>query len=84
MSFIYRYPENVFFLFMKLFFQDIIKELVLTTGGEDDMTQILQTLQSSPSNAIQLKIDILEALRLCLKESHRTRTVFRKVKKNQK
>ncbi|XP_044762510.1 WD repeat and FYVE domain-containing protein 3 [Coccinella septempunctata] len=57
----------------------IIKELILTTGGDDDMTQILQTLQSDPSSNLQLKIDILEALRLCLKESHRTRTVFRKV-----
>ncbi|KAK9884773.1 hypothetical protein WA026_009003 [Henosepilachna vigintioctopunctata] len=57
----------------------IIKELVLTTGGDDDMSQLLQTLQQTPISAIQLKSDILEALRLCLKESHRTRTVFRKV-----
>jgi hypothetical protein len=57
----------------------IIKELVLTTGGDDDMAQLLTTLHAAPRTALQLKIDILEALRLCLKESHRTRTVFRKV-----
>lgn len=57
----------------------IIKELVLTTGGDDDMAQLLTTLHSTPRNELDLKIDILEALKLCLKESHRTRTVFRKV-----
>ncbi|XP_018577977.1 WD repeat and FYVE domain-containing protein 3 [Anoplophora glabripennis] len=57
----------------------IIKELVLTTGGDDDMAQLLTTLHSAPRTDLQLKMDILEALKLCLKESHRTRTVFRKV-----
>lgn len=57
----------------------IIKELVLTAGGDDDMAQLLFTLHSAPRANLQLKIDILEALKLCLKESHRTRTVFRKV-----
>ncbi|KAJ8919114.1 hypothetical protein NQ315_012099 [Exocentrus adspersus] len=57
----------------------IIKELVLTTGGDDDMAQLLTTLHSAPRTDLQLKIDILEALKICLKESHRTRTVFRKV-----
>ncbi|XP_056639814.1 WD repeat and FYVE domain-containing protein 3 isoform X1 [Diorhabda sublineata] len=56
----------------------IIKELVLTTGGDDDMGQLLNTLHSVPRTQLQLKIDILEALKICLKESHRTRTVFRK------
>lgn len=57
----------------------IIKELVLTTGGDEDMAQLLTTLHSAPRTALQLKTDILEALKICLKESHRTRTVFRKV-----
>ncbi|KAF5299222.1 hypothetical protein FQA39_LY02395 [Lamprigera yunnana] len=57
----------------------IIRELVLTTGGDDDMAQLLATLHSAPSSSLQLKIDILKALLLCLRESHRTRTVFRKV-----
>lgn len=57
----------------------IIKELVLTTGGDDDMAQLLTTLHSTSRDELDMKIDILEALKLCLKESHRTRTVFRKV-----
>lgn len=57
----------------------IIKELILTTGGDDDMAQLLTTLHSTPKTYLQLKIDILKALLLCLRESHRTRTVFRKV-----
>lgn len=57
----------------------IIRELILTTGGDDDMTQLLTTLHSTPKTALQLKTDILKALVLCLRESHRTRTVFRKV-----
>lgn len=57
----------------------IIKELVLTSGGDDDMGHLLNTLHSAPRTDLDLKMDILEALKLCLKESHRTRTVFRKV-----
>nr|CAI5836643.1 unnamed protein product [Callosobruchus analis] len=57
----------------------IIKELVLSSGGDDDMTQLLNTLHSASSTELQIKIDILDALRICLKESHRIRTVFRKV-----
>lgn len=58
----------------------IIKELVLTSGGDDDMGHLLNTLQSASRTDLSLKIDILEALKICLKESHRTRTVFRKVR----
>lgn len=43
------------------------------------MAQLLTTLHSTPKTALQLKTDILKALLLCLRESHRTRTVFRKV-----
>lgn len=57
----------------------IIRELILTTGGDDDMAQLLTTLHSTPKTSLQLKTDILKALLLCLRESHRTRTVFRKV-----
>nr|CAI5817565.1 unnamed protein product [Callosobruchus analis] len=53
--------------------------LVLSSGGDDDMTQLLNTLHSASSTELQIKIDILDALRICLKESHRIRTVFRKV-----
>lgn len=44
------------------------------------MAQLLNTLHSASKTELQLKINILEALKLCLKESHRTRTVFRKVR----
>lgn len=44
------------------------------------MAQLLATLHSAPRSALQLKIDILKALLLCLRDSHRTRTVFRKVR----
>lgn len=57
----------------------IIRELILTTGGDDDMAQLLGTLHSAPRSGLQLKIDILKALLSCLRDSHRTRTVFRKV-----
>ncbi|CAH0558995.1 unnamed protein product [Brassicogethes aeneus] len=57
----------------------IIKELALTTGGDDDMAHLLNTLHQASSTELSVKIDILEALKQCLKESHRTRTVFRKV-----
>lgn len=57
----------------------VIRELILTTGGDDDMAQLLTTLHSTPKTSLQLKTDILKALLLCLRESHRTRTVFRKV-----
>nr|XP_022905895.1 WD repeat and FYVE domain-containing protein 3-like [Onthophagus taurus] len=57
----------------------IIRELVLTSGGDEDMAQLLATLHTAPRHALLLKMDILKALLQCLKESHRTRTVFRKV-----
>lgn len=43
------------------------------------MGQLLATLHSAPRTALQLKTDILKALLVCLRDSHRTRTVFRKV-----
>lgn len=57
----------------------IIRELVLTVGGDDDMATLLGTLHSAPRSDLQLKTDILKALLACLRDSHRTRTVFRKV-----
>lgn len=43
------------------------------------MAQLLVTLHSASRAALHLKIDILKALLICLRDSHRTRTVFRKV-----
>ncbi|XP_018321850.1 WD repeat and FYVE domain-containing protein 3 [Agrilus planipennis] len=57
----------------------MIRELILTSGGDDDMSQLMTTLHSSSRDELSLKIEILKALLSCLKESHRSRTVFRKI-----
>lgn len=57
----------------------IIRELILSSGGDDDMLFILTTMHAAPANHIQLKMQILKALLGCLRDSHRTRTLFRKV-----
>ena len=43
------------------------------------MLFILSTMHSAPSFNIELKIQILKTLLGCLRDSHRTRTIFRKV-----
>lgn len=57
----------------------IMRELVLSAGGDDDMLFILTTMHSAPPQNIELKMQILKALLSCLRDSHRTRTIFRKV-----
>lgn len=57
----------------------IIQQLVLSLSGEDDMGTLLGLMHSAPPTELQLKTDILRALLSVLRESHRTRTVFRKV-----
>ncbi|XP_043249922.1 WD repeat and FYVE domain-containing protein 3 isoform X1 [Colletes gigas] len=57
----------------------IVRELILSAGGDDDMATLLGVMHSAPSNALILKTHILKSLLACLRESHRTRTVFRKV-----
>lgn len=57
----------------------IIRELILSAGGDDDMLFILTTMHSAPGHYIELKMQILRALLGCLRDSHRTRTIFRKV-----
>ncbi|XP_063226772.1 WD repeat and FYVE domain-containing protein 3 isoform X2 [Bacillus rossius redtenbacheri] len=57
----------------------IVCELILSTGGDDDMGTLLGMMHSAPSSALTLKTHILKSLLGCLRESHRTRTVFRKV-----
>uniref|UniRef100_A0A670KCI7 WD repeat and FYVE domain containing 3 n=1 Tax=Podarcis muralis TaxID=64176 RepID=A0A670KCI7_PODMU len=57
----------------------IIQQLVLSPSGDDDMGTLLGLMHSAPPTELQLKTDILRALLSVLKESHRTRTVFRKV-----
>lgn len=57
----------------------IMRELILSAGGDDDMLFILVTMHSAPPQNIELKMQILKALLSCLRDSHRTRTLFRKV-----
>lgn len=57
----------------------IIRELILSNGGDDDMLFILTTMHSAPAHNIELKIQILKSVLGCLRDSHRTRVVFRKV-----
>ncbi|XP_076326045.1 WD repeat and FYVE domain containing 3 bchs isoform X2 [Tachypleus tridentatus] len=57
----------------------IVQQLVLNTGGDDDMGTLLGLMHSAPIKALDLKVDILKSLLFVLGESHRTRTVFRKV-----
>ncbi|XP_054630463.1 WD repeat and FYVE domain-containing protein 3 isoform X3 [Dunckerocampus dactyliophorus] len=57
----------------------IIQQLVLSPSGDDDMGTLLGLMHSAPPRELQLKTDILRALLAVLRESHRTRTVFRKV-----
>lgn len=57
----------------------IIRELILSNGGDDDMLFILTTMHSAPPYNIELKMQILKSVLGCLRDSHRTRVVFRKV-----
>lgn len=57
----------------------IIRELILSNSGDDDMLFILTTMHSAPAHNIELKIQILKSVLGCLRDSHRTRVVFRKV-----
>ncbi|XP_051026473.1 WD repeat and FYVE domain-containing protein 3 [Acomys russatus] len=56
-----------------------IQQLVLSPNGDDDMGTLLGLMHSAPPTDLQLKTDILRALLSVLRESHRSRTVFRKV-----
>lgn len=56
-----------------------IQQLVLSPNGDDDMGTLLGLMHSAPPTELQLKTDILRALLSVLRESHRSRTVFRKV-----
>lgn len=57
----------------------IVRELMMGAGGEDDMGTLLGMMHSAPSSLLELKTHILKSLLLCLRDSHRTRTAFRKV-----
>lgn len=56
----------------------IVSTLLLTTAGEDDMSTLLGLMQTAKMEDLELKNAVLKSLLATLKESHRTRTVFRK------
>ncbi|XP_053688917.1 WD repeat and FYVE domain-containing protein 3 isoform X2 [Sabethes cyaneus] len=57
----------------------IIREMMLNAGGDDEMLRLITTMQNASLEQIRLKIHILKLLISCLRDSHRTRTIFRKV-----
>ncbi|KAL5018826.1 hypothetical protein ScPMuIL_004548 [Solemya velum] len=58
---------------------NIVQQLVLSPGGDDDMGTLLGLMHTAPILSLELKTHILKSLLNVLRESHRTRTVFRKV-----
>ncbi|XP_025205063.1 WD repeat and FYVE domain-containing protein 3 [Melanaphis sacchari] len=57
----------------------ILREMILSTGGEEEMSTLLGTLHTTENTCLPLKSSILKLFLSCMKESHRTRTMFRKV-----
>ncbi|XP_061381193.1 WD repeat and FYVE domain-containing protein 3 isoform X2 [Danaus plexippus] len=57
----------------------VIRELIVSGSGEEDMAALLCGMHAAPNDALRLKLHILKALLVCLRDSHRTRTIFRKV-----
>ncbi|KAK7508020.1 hypothetical protein BaRGS_00000985, partial [Batillaria attramentaria] len=58
---------------------NIVQQLVLSPGGDDDMGTLLGLMPTASITDLELKTHILKSLLNVLRESHRTRTVFRKV-----
>ncbi len=56
----------------------IVSTLLLTTAGEDDMSTLLGLMHTAEMEDLELKNAVLRSLLNTLRESHRTRTVFRK------
>lgn len=64
---------------MFFYFPGVIRELIVSGSGEEDMSALLCGMHAAPNDALKLKLHILKALLACLRDSHRTRTIFRKV-----
>ena len=52
--------------------------MLLSTAGEDDMSTLLGLMHTAQMQDLELKNAVLKSLLHTLRESHRTRTVFRK------
>ncbi|CAG9119380.1 unnamed protein product [Plutella xylostella] len=57
----------------------VVRELIVSGSGEEDMSALLCGMHAAPPDALPLRLHVLRALLACLRESHRTRTIFRKV-----
>lgn len=57
---------------------NIVSTLLLSTAGEDDMSTLLGLMHTAQMEDLELKNAVLKSLLNTLRESHRTRTVFRK------
>lgn len=56
----------------------IVSTLLLSSAGEDDMSTLLGLMHTAQMDDLELKNAVLKSLLHTLRESHRTRTVFRK------
>jgi hypothetical protein len=56
---------------------NLLQQLVLASGSEEDMTVLLELLQSSPPTDYAARIAFVHAVISCLRESHRCRAIFR-------
>ncbi|XP_050083063.1 WD repeat and FYVE domain-containing protein 3 isoform X2 [Anopheles aquasalis] len=60
----------------------IVKELISSVGGEDDMLNLLKNMNlkaDRAQNSTSIRMNVLQFLIECLRESHRSRAFFRKV-----
>ncbi|XP_049532447.1 WD repeat and FYVE domain-containing protein 3 isoform X2 [Anopheles darlingi] len=58
----------------------IVRELISTVGGEDDMLNLLKNMNADRApNSTSIRMNVLQFLIECLRESHRSRAFFRKV-----
>lgn len=55
----------------------LLQQMILSSGGDEDMTALMEMLHISKNADVQMKMQILKSIIACLKESHRTRAVFR-------
>lgn len=73
------YEFYVIFMYIYFYYLAILREMILSTGGEEEMSALLGTLHTADHTCIPLKSSILKLFLSCMKESHRTRTMFRKI-----
>ena len=53
----------------------LLQQVILSGGNEEDMTSMLELLHAFPD--YEIKTEILHTAICCLRESHKSRTIFR-------